>query len=172
MSKTTTLIDTLLLHEQELRRFLLRHLGCRQQVADLFQDLAERVLRRTPEDFANPRAYLFQAASNAVIDHRRAESCRTRHAAQCLLEEDAEVDERGPERRVLAQECVTLIETALAELPPLTRQIFYLYRLDGLSQHDIAHRLGISRSTVERRLASAISHWQSCLDRAEETKAE
>src|SRR5690606_32721677 len=126
--------------------------GCRQQMADIFQDLAERTLRRPPQDYGNPRAYLFQAATNAWIDYGRGESCRRRHAETVLLDEEAELDPQSPEKQMLVQETLMLIDTALAELPPLTRQIFYLYRLDGMSQLDIAAQLGISRSTVERRL--------------------
>lgn len=163
MSKTLSLIDTLLLYEKELRGFLLRRLRCRQQAADLFQELAERSLRRPAPACDNQRAYLFQAASNAVIDLRRSEACRRRHAEQVLLDDELELDLRSPERHAQAQETIALIEAALAELPPLTQQIFHLYRLDGMSQVDIAAHLGISRSTVERRLDKAIAHWQQRL---------
>lgn len=163
MTKVPAILDALAQYERELKGFLLRRLGCRQQAADHLQDLAERLLRRPPQDCSNPRAYLFQAAANALIDQRRAEHCRRRYQELVLQDEDAELDSRSPERQLLAHETIALIEAALAELPPLTRQIFYLYRLDGLSQMDIAAHLGISRSTVERRLASAIAHWQQRL---------
>jgi RNA polymerase sigma-70 factor (ECF subfamily) len=167
MTKVPAILDALFLHEKELRGFLLRRLRCRQQVADLFQDLAERLLRRPVADCGNPRAYLFQAASNALIDYRRTERCRRRHAEEALWDADLELDTRSPERQLLAHETIALIEAALAELPPLTRQIFYLYRLEGLSQVAIAEQLSISRSTVERRLDAAIARWQKRLADAE-----
>src|SRR5690606_23806511 len=110
----------------------------------------------------------FQAASNAVIDHYRAEHCRLRHLLESqLLDDTAELDERGPARQLQAIETVHIIEQALAQLPPLTQRIFYLYRLEGLSQQTIASTLDISRSTVERRLGKAIAHWQAALQHAD-----
>lgn len=166
-TKTYPIIDNLLLHEKEIRGFLQRRLGCRHMVADIFQDLAERVLRRPPQDLASPRSYFFQAASNAVIDYRRTEIHRRRHAEEQLLDDEFDLEQRTPERHALAQEKIDVIEAALAELAPLTRQIFYLYRLEELSQQQIADRLGISRSTVERRLSKAVAHWQKRLLQAE-----
>jgi RNA polymerase sigma factor (sigma-70 family) len=166
MTKLPAILDVLILHEKELRSFLLRHLRCPQQAADLFQDLAEKALRRPPQQYGNPRAYLFQAASNALTDHWRSESCRSRHIEEALLHEELELDNVTPERQWQARETIALIEAALAELPPLTRQIFHLYRIEGVSQMDIASRLGISRSTVERRLDKAITHWQCRLAEA------
>jgi len=47
-------------------------------------------------------------------------------------------------------------ETAVSALPPLTRVIFLLHRVDGLSYGAIAHRLSIGVLAVESGLADAI----------------
>lgn len=41
-------------------------------------------------------------------------------------------------------------------MPPRTQQIFRLNRLDGLTQAQVAAQLGVSLSTVEKHLASAL----------------
>ena len=43
----------------------------------------------------------------------------------------------------------------LDDLPPRCRQVFELARLEGLSQAEIAERLGISVNTVIAQLAKA-----------------
>lgn len=61
--------------------------------------------------------------------------------------------------RVLSgkREFEQLIE-ALAELPERTRQIFVLYHLENLRQKEIANRLGMPVSTLEKHLARANKH--------------
>lgn len=157
------LLNAFTLHEPELRNYLQRRLGCQQQVADILQDMAEKLLRRPVRDIRNPRSYLFQTASNAVMDHHRAERCRQVYLREQWTTGFDHPSERSPEETAIATEMISVVESAIAELPPLTRKIFHLYRLDGLSQQAIADQLGISRSTVERRLSAAITHWQKRL---------
>lgn len=155
--------DTLLSYEKELRHFLIRRLGCAALADDIYQNLVEKILRRSPQSLDNPKAYLFQSASNAVADHFRAQASRENYLYQARFDEDLQIDTKSPEQAIAATQAVEIVERAIAELPVLTQKIFYLYRLDGCTQQMIAAQLGISRSTVERRLAKAITHWQKRL---------
>ena len=51
-----------------------------------------------------------------------------------------------------------LLQRALLELPERTRAIFVLQRFEGLKYKEIADRLGISASSVEKHMMSAIKH--------------
>jgi RNA polymerase sigma-70 factor (ECF subfamily) len=51
-----------------------------------------------------------------------------------------------------------LLERALAELPAVCRDSFLLRKLDGLTHVQIAERLGISRSLVEKHIVNAMKH--------------
>lgn len=42
-------------------------------------------------------------------------------------------------------------------LPPRTREIFRLNRIEGLSYADVARRLDISESSVQKHLAKALA---------------
>lgn len=139
---------------------MLRKLGCRQLVADIFQDLVERMLKRPAIAPKNPRSYLFQAAANAITDYYRSEQCRLNYSNSVKLEYERDHNSITPERILAAKQTISIISAALAELPPLTQKIFHLYRMEELSQEAIAKNLGISRSTVERRLKKAVKHWQ------------
>jgi RNA polymerase sigma-70 factor (ECF subfamily) len=49
-----------------------------------------------------------------------------------------------------------LLKNALASLPARCREVFTLRRLHGLSQREIANRLGISEKTVEAQNSLAM----------------
>ncbi|MGH8547062.1 MAG: sigma-70 family RNA polymerase sigma factor, partial [Methylococcales bacterium] len=55
-----------------------------------------------------------------------------------------------------------ILDRAVAELPPKCRQVFLLRKVEQLSHAEIAERLGISRSMVEKHLHRAMMH---CRDR-------
>ena len=47
---------------------------------------------------------------------------------------------------------------ALEELPERTRDIFLMRRYEGLAYGDIAERLGISVSAIEKHVAKAVAY--------------
>lgn len=63
----------------------------------------------------------------------------------------AQVDEIVKSHQELA-----LLAKVIAELPKRSRQVFTLRRVYGLSQWEIAQRLGISEETVEQMFARAV----------------
>lgn len=152
--------EVFLRFEQDIKRFLLQRLECAALAEDIYQSLLERALRQPELELENPKAYLFRAAANAVNDYYRAQSSRERYSNEVQQNQDLLIDTQSPERVVAATQMISVIENALGELPQLTQKIFYLYRLEGLTQQAIAQQLGISRSTVERHLAKAVSHWK------------
>ncbi len=55
-----------------------------------------------------------------------------------------------------ALELLERIETVVAAMDPLTREVFLLHRVDGWPYPRIAHVLGIDVTDVERHVAAAI----------------
>lgn len=163
MKNTEQILDTLTANETKLQRFLNNKVGCPHTAADIFQIIAEKLLtKKNALATSNPRAYLYQTARNAVIDHYRFEERRAEYEAQCA--EIAErVDHCGPERSAMANDSLSILNQSLAELPYLTRQIFFLYRVEGIKQAAIAKQLGLNLSTVEKRLAAALKHCRARL---------
>jgi RNA polymerase sigma-70 factor (ECF subfamily) len=62
------------------------------------------------------------------------------------------------ERVFLGKEALNRASVALLELPERTRTIFVLRRLEGMRYADVARRLGISVSAVEKHMVRAIAH--------------
>lgn len=84
---------------------------------------------------------------------------RVRHAyVDCPIEELALVDPAPPaEERLAIQRTLHLIAQAIEALPPRTREAFLLRRMDGLSYADIASKLGVSVSAIEKHVGRAMS---------------
>jgi RNA polymerase sigma-70 factor (ECF subfamily) len=63
----------------------------------------------------------------------------------------------SPEHVLLGRERLARATAVLLELPERTRVIFVLRRLEGMKYLDIAARLGISVSAVEKHMERAVA---------------
>lgn len=146
-------------YAKTLQRMLASRTRDPQLAADLTQESFLRLAEQSREaPIDNVPGYLFRTASNLLIDHRRQQARRrtdnATHEVLALVEDEAP----DAERQLDAHQRLLRIHQALAELPPRTRQIFTLNRLQGLSYAEVAKRLGISDSSVQKHLARALQH--------------
>jgi RNA polymerase sigma-70 factor (ECF subfamily) len=72
------------------------------------------------------------------------------------VEERLRREQRGVEQQASGQEQMRLLLRVVNGLPPKCRDVFVLRMIEGLSQFEIAERLGISVSTVEKHLARGL----------------
>ena len=151
----------------EKRDVLLRYIAasCRDPglAEDIIQDLYVKLSSLETEPVVdNPSGYLFRMANNIYLNRLRAlKSERTRdHAWQSTSFEsigaDAIADEPTPEARLTGRQQIQTLKAAIAALPERTQAIFRLHKLEGLTQTQVAARLDISISSVEKHLASAL----------------
>lgn len=147
----------------EVTRFLSGRVGCAEAAADIFQSIAENLLRRNPgPPIEDTRAFLFRAARNAALNLQRAE-CKRAELDTLITPLLDEKDDRSPEIIAESAEDLAKVSQALQSLPVMTRKIFILYRLHGARQQDIAEQLGVSVSTVEKHVRKALSHCYTSL---------
>ena len=102
----------------------------------------------------NPRAYLYRLAANLATDHGRESTRRNRLLADHYLWGPDEVI--STEEQAMAQDELQRVLDAAGHLPEPTRTIFRLNRLQGLTQAEIARRLGVSVTTVENHVRTAL----------------
>ncbi len=147
------------LYQAEIHLFLSRRLANPDLATDLTQETFARLLGVDPgETIENVRAYLYRTAHRLAIDHRRKQQ---RQRTVSLPDETlGSLPDRGPdsEARVADRETLACLVHALEELPPLTRRIFQLTRVEGLSYAETARRLAVSESSVQKHLARALRH--------------
>ena len=129
------------------------------------QDLYLRLslLKPPPCSEIEVRAWLFTVASNLSLDHLRVRKRRS----ELIDRHFSGAAETGwspaPEHTVQAQKQLDRVQQALAELPDLCAEILYLSRIEGISHAEIASRLNISVSWVEKQLARALTHCRQAL---------
>jgi RNA polymerase sigma-70 factor (ECF subfamily) len=69
-----------------------------------------------------------------------------------------------PEAFMQAIQLADSIERALAELPLNCRKVFIWQKLEGLTQLEIAERLGLSKNMVEKYMIRTLRHLRDRLD--------
>ena len=155
----------------ELLRFLVARTGSGPEAEDILQDMWLRIGEGRSGPVANGRAYLYRIAQNLVLDRLR-EARRRGAREQSWMEVASGVDLRGPDPAdpradALAQmserEEVARLASAIANLPAGARRAFQLHKLEGLSHDEVAQRLGISRSGVEKHMAVAMKYLRRAL---------
>lgn len=103
---------------------------------------------------ANPLGFLVRTAVNLSIDEHR-------HAARVVYSDPdgilAATDE-GPlaDEVLAARERLERVKLGLAEMPARRREIFLMNRIEGLTYRQIAGRVALSQSMVEKEMARAI----------------
>lgn len=149
-----------------LIRYLAGRFGDPEEALDMAQETWMRIHRlRDPELLSNPRAFLFQTATNVGIDRSRRKKLESRHSVESVVEE--EPWSGGVDEVLANRESLQLIESCLQQLPDKCRRAFTLHRLHGLSYPEIAAELGVSRSMVEKYIIHALRTFRVQLDRAE-----
>lgn len=151
----------------DLFRALRRRTGDRELAEDLSQDVFVKLssVQAAIPDREHARAYLFRMAGNLAIDHRRVETRRAEilDGSRVLFEDM----QQGADAAVQTRDELRLVEAALAELPERCREVMLLSQIEGLRQKEIAERLGVSVSLVEKYRLRALRH---CRERLAQTR--
>jgi len=143
---------------RELVGFLSARLGNAQAAEDVAHDAYVRVLERTSDEpIEQPRAFLYRTALNLVIDGHRRTALRKSEPLE-VLDNEERFFSPSPQWEMDQNQRLQLIQQALSELPTACRDCFLLRKLEGLSHVEIAERLGVSRSVVEKHIVNAMKH--------------
>ena len=154
MSKQTSLIGALFVQEESrLKRMIRRITGCASLAEDVVQDTFVNLSKH--ELTAQDRGLLVQTAKNLAIDRIRQDR-RRRDALAALRPEQITSAQPSQEAACADRQAMQDFLQALGGLPERTQRAFLLSKLDGLSYAEIAGRLGVSVSTVEKDIMSAL----------------
>ncbi len=150
-------VDKVLPSEAVLEGYLRRNWRDWDEVPDLRQEVYARVYtscrQHRPE---SAQAFLLTTARNLLID-------RARRAKIVSIEAYADMDtlapipdELSPERHLAARSELKLLQIALNLLPARCREVIELRKIEGLSQREVAARMGITEDTVERQVSKGV----------------
>jgi RNA polymerase sigma-70 factor (ECF subfamily) len=134
-----------------------RRIVQRDDVDDVLQEAFVRSFEAEGRHaIRDARAFLLRTARNVALDHVSRAAYRTTGSLDAL---DAEVlaDDAVPaEARLDAERRFLEFCQAVGSLPEQCRRVFVLKKVYGLTQDEVAARLGIAESTVEKHIARGL----------------
>jgi RNA polymerase sigma-70 factor (ECF subfamily) len=152
------LADHVLPHEAWIRRVVARLAGAADlDVDDVIQETYATLVRlRTAEAIEDPRSYGLRVAKSICLRQiRRAKIVSIEKVAN-LDALEAAADAPSPEQHALGRSELLRVKDAIEAMPEPVRRAFWLRRVEGLSQREVAAALGLSENTVEKQISRGI----------------
>jgi len=143
---------------KRLRALLQRRGRTSDDTDDLIQEayLRMQAYLRQGRQVREPEAFLVRTSLRLHSNARR--YARRHPHVEEAIEDLNLLDTAPPPDEVLeAEQCLQRMREKLDAVNPRTREIFFLHRLDELSYAQIAERIGISVSAVEKHVARAVA---------------
>lgn len=155
----------------ELRRFLLARTGNEADADDLVSELWMKLQSVPGGPIANPASYLFKMANNLALDRRREARRRERRESDWSDDHHGTaptgIERADPapsaEVSLIAQHEAARLRAAVEQLPDGARRVLRMHKFEELSHGEVAERLGISKSAVEKHMAVAMTHLRRLL---------
>jgi RNA polymerase sigma-19 factor, ECF subfamily len=152
-------------HHPWLIGWLRRKLGCPHHAADMAHDTFARILAALDKGvlaeagaLRQPRAFLTTTATRLIVDAARRREIERAYLETLAVVQPREASMPSPEQMLELLETLHAIAALLDGLADKPRRAFLMYRLDGLSQPEIARELGVSASMVKQYVAQAMVH--------------
>lgn len=146
--------------------FAVRLLRVRSEAEDLLQEVFRQAWRqagRYRQDRGSPEAWITTITRSRAIDKLR--SIRRRDRGLSPTEEPAGTEGGGQVASgAMEAEARVMVQGALARLPAAQRTVLELAYFDGLTQSEIAARLGEPLGTVKTRMRAGLERLRGFLE--------
>ncbi|WP_045855632.1 RNA polymerase sigma factor [Teredinibacter purpureus] len=140
--------------EDLLRLMVYKFRTSESDAEDIVQDAFINILSAEQlKRMDNPKAYLYQTASNLALNRIKRKKYHTRYVQE---QDITKSDELSPERFAIAASDCERLQKALERLPEKCRHTFMLSRANGMSYRAISEHLGIAESTVEKHIIKTL----------------
>ncbi len=145
-------------HEPMLRAWLKSRYLAGVDIDDVIQESFLKVLDARKLNPVNaPKAFLFATARNLALNTVRFAKVRGEGKTSSIDDCDV-LDERAGVRETVARnQELEVLTKAIQSLPDRCRQIFTLRKVYGMSQREIAKKLGISARTVNAQISIGVN---------------
>ena len=151
-----------------IKRFLGRLLTQREDIEDIAQEAYLRAyVAEQSREIDQPEAYLYRSARNLALTKLTQKSRQMTDLIDDLgpvvvLEGDAPLEEL-----VAAEESLGLHCEAVAHLPEKCKQVYILRKVYGLTHKEIAERMSLSVSSVEKYMLKGVLACRAYVERRE-----
>lgn len=143
-----------------------RNTRCTHTAYDILHDALLRfALTKHPGRIEKPQAYMRTVVRNVLVDSYREMARFVPFASDEPSTDESDYSTVTLPEQFLApsaehiadlQQRLNALQRIIDCLPPRCREVFWLFRIDGHSQTEIASRLGISLNMVERHIMRAL----------------
>ncbi len=165
-TQTSRMTDIFVENMNGLKCYLQRFFSSTRDIEDVLQDTYIRAIETEKvTEIHSPKAYLYKICKNLALNHHA-------KAAQKLTDYIADFDysnvlksEISLEDRAEQEERFMLFCHSVKQLPPQCRRAFVLKKVYGLTSKEIAERLNIKVSTVDKHLSRGLSLCRDYLER-------
>lgn len=154
-------------HEPALRAWLQRRRVRGLDVDDIVQETYTRLSTvESVVEIRDPKTYMFQAAHSIIVSHVRRSHIVPILAIGSLEAFDIISEAPSVETQASDHQQLQRLAEAIAALPGKVRDVFILRRVHDLPQRQVAQRLGLSESTVEKHLSKGLTLIANLFDRS------
>lgn len=144
-------------HERALRGYLRGAFPAVRDVDDVVQESYLRVWRaRTGGPIASAKAFLFTVARRLALDLVRREAVSPLRTTVDLAALPVADGLPAQAETIGEREKIELLGRAIGALPAKCREVVLLHKIHGLSQREVASRLGLAEKTVENHIALGV----------------
>lgn len=148
-----------------LNAYLSRFMSRQEDVEDISQEAFLRVLEaESNTDIRHPKAYLYRTAKNLAISQLRSSSGQMTDYVEELLGADVYAESGQLEQALISSQHFELFCKAVSLLPEQCRRVLVYRRVYGFSQKQVADKMNISISTVEKHLTKGLRRCSAYLE--------
>lgn len=162
MADPPPLIAAYMRKRADLVRFFTLRTGSAATAEDLVQDLYVKIREvAAPSDMRSAEAFLYRVGTNLMLDRAKAQrrqAARDHAWSQAAGGDGPEPIGREPpaDEAIASRQRLERLLAGLELLPPQVAAAFRLHKFEGLSHSEVAARLGVSRSSVEKYIMGAL----------------
>ena len=145
--------------QPQLKQFIFRRIPEEQSAEDILQDVFLKIHTRIDSlhDEEKLQSWIYQIARNTIADYYRA------HKTTLDLTEALALPEEPVAEDEVVKELLPSIKAMVDTLPNEYRQALILTEYEGLTQRELAERLGLSLSGAKSRVQRAREKLKSML---------
>lgn len=156
--KRSAVYGAFMRHEAPLKRFVSRFLRSSQDIEDIVQEAFLRAYRaEADKEIEQPKSYLFRIAKHLALTQLSRKSRQITDYLEDCNESIVTTASASVEDEFIANQTLGMHCEAVAALPPQCRRVYLMRKVYGMTHKEIAERLGIAVSTVEKHLIKGVA---------------
>lgn len=145
-----------------LRNFISRYVISSHDIDDVSQETFLRAYKAEQEkEIEHPKAFLFRIAKNLVLSEFSRKARKITDYVEDYDNSEELLSTDSLEADVMAQQKLGIYCEAVASLPTQCRRVVIMKKVYGMQNKEIARRLELSVSTVEKHLTKGIRRLNS-----------